>query len=253
MLRNISLSNKCIPWNMADVMNERNICHGRDALALSRKVEDYNPAGDPNCNCLPDCEKIIYSVDSTPTPLNGQVIKGLCEEIGSEDEMNMDTFHASTLIYARDNHLEISKSAHMIKILNTGEPYDINNINAKYNGLGELLAPQVEYTFDEFCQDRIKNDHTFVIVYIKEGTMIQLLKDVKLSLGDKVGIFGGTIGVFTGLSFISPIEILYFLMAFLLTNFYSRRNVKLTPMVSRNSGNGDWKKNVHNVQVARIE
>ena len=41
--------------------------------------------------------------------------------------------------------------------------------------------------------------------------MIQLIKDVRLTFADKLGIFGGTIGVFTGISFITIIEILYWI------------------------------------------
>ena len=46
-------------------------------------------------------------------------------------------------------------------------------------------------------------------IQIDEPTMMMIEKDVSASFTDRLGVVGGTIGLFTGLSLISFVEIIY--------------------------------------------
>lgn len=74
--------------------------------------------------------------------------------------------------------------------------------------------------WEEICINRIPKDYAVLIVKIKDANMMQIVRNVKLSFAEKLGIAGGTIGLFTGLSFISVIEIGYWLIRFVLERIW---------------------------------
>ena len=93
-------------------------------------------------------------------------------------------------------------------------------------------------------------------MYIKEPTMIQLVKDVKLTFEDKLGIFGGTIGVFTGISFITMIEIAYWLIILVIGkygNIKDKHSAKPTKtMVKKISISPASEKNTKDIKDLKI-
>ena len=57
------------------------------------------------------------------------------------------------------------------------------------------------------------------LIYFDSATFDQIEKDTKMTMETMVGVIGGTMGLFTGFSILSGIEILYFLAKF----FFSLR------------------------------
>ena len=49
-------------------------------------------------------------------------------------------------------------------------------------------------------------------IYLDTATYDEIVKDVSVTLADQLGAIGGTMGLFAGFSFISALEIFYFLM-----------------------------------------
>jgi hypothetical protein len=49
------------------------------------------------------------------------------------------------------------------------------------------------------------------LIYFDTATFDQIQKDTKMKMGTIVGVIGGTLGLFTGFSILSGVEILYYL------------------------------------------
>ena len=56
-----------------------------------------------------------------------------------------------------------------------------------------------------------------VQIYFSTATYDKIVNDVSVTLGDQISAIGGTMGLFAGFSILSVVEILYFLLKFLLT------------------------------------
>ena len=61
-------------------------------------------------------------------------------------------------------------------------------------------------------RSKYENEVVKLTIQIDEPTMMMIEKDVSASFTDRLGVVGGTIGLFTGLSLISMVEILYWII-----------------------------------------
>ena len=52
------------------------------------------------------------------------------------------------------------------------------------------------------------------LIYFGEATFDQIEKDTKMTMETMVGVIGGTMGLFTGFSILSGVEIIYYLLRF---------------------------------------
>ena len=55
-----------------------------------------------------------------------------------------------------------------------------------------------------------------VQIYFDTATCDEIVKDVSVTLADQLGAIGGTMGLFAGFSFLSAVEVLYFLVKYFL-------------------------------------
>ena len=62
-----------------------------------------------------------------------------------------------------------------------------------------------------------------VQIYFDTATYDEIVKDVSVTLADQLGAIGGTMGLFAGFSFLSAVELLYFLVKYFL-DLLSRKN-----------------------------
>ena len=66
---------------------------------------------------------------------------------------------------------------------------------------------------------------TFVNIYFETSTMNEIIYDMRTNYEMKLSTIGGTMGLFTGFSILSAVEILYHLGR-LLHKFYERKRIK---------------------------
>ena len=59
-------------------------------------------------------------------------------------------------------------------------------------------------------------------VYFDTATYDEIAKDVSVTLADQLGVIGGTMGLFAGFSFLSALEIVYFVMKHLISVLRSK-------------------------------
>ena len=77
-----------------------------------------------------------------------------------------------------------------------------------------ILASTIEYAPVKIVQ-----------IYFNTATYDEIKKDVKISLEAQLGLIGGTMGLFTGFSILSMVEIIYFALRFFFS-FKINKNVK---------------------------
>ena len=65
----------------------------------------------------------------------------------------------------------------------------------------------------------------FVHIYFGTATYDKLEKDVKVTLEAQLGLIGGTMGLLTGFSLLSAVEIVYFAIQFFLSLKVSKRDL----------------------------
>ena len=102
---------------------------------------------------------------------------------------------------------------------------------------------RVKYT--DMCEKLTSGNYAYIIIYIKSPTMMQLIKDVRLSFEDKLGILGGTIGVFTGISFITMVEIVYWIII----TIYEKCHYRTKGEKKSNGQNNNGPKNVSLIEL----
>ena len=70
---------------------------------------------------------------------------------------------------------------------------------------------------DELNGFKFKNRYTIIGIYIDTPAFDQVTKDVAATKNDMFSSIGGTLGLLTGFSILSGVEILYFIGKFLLS------------------------------------
>ena len=87
----------------------------------------------------------------------------------------------------------------------------------------------LEYLSDRFKKTEYKirkqpyHPLQVVQIYFDTATYDEIVKDVSVTLADQLGAIGGTMGLFAGFSFLSAVELLYFLVKYFF-DLLSRKN-----------------------------
>ena len=61
------------------------------------------------------------------------------------------------------------------------------------------------------CKHRYKNEIAKLTIQISDPTVTKIMKDVKMSFSGMLGVVGGTLGLFTGVSLVSIVEALFWI------------------------------------------
>ena len=62
-------------------------------------------------------------------------------------------------------------------------------------------------------------------IYFDTATYDNIIRDVSVTLADQLGAIGGTMGLFAGFSFLSALEIIYYVVKYLISLVYRKINV----------------------------
>ena len=69
---------------------------------------------------------------------------------------------------------------------------------------------------DFFVDTSVNSEPQLVEIYFDTATYVEIEKDRKVTLEAQLGVIGGTMGLLTGFSILSAVEIIYFLVRVLL-------------------------------------
>ena len=64
-----------------------------------------------------------------------------------------------------------------------------------------------------------------VQIYFDTATYDNIIRDVSVTLADQLGAIGGTMGLFAGFSFLSALEIIYYVVKYLISLVNRKINV----------------------------
>lgn len=164
------------------------LCDSFGNLCFFTKMQNHTHQAE-YCNCLPKCNTIQISTNiESQTPID---TKYECEGIGS-------SYAAKKL-----RNVPFSKSVlyEMSKSIKEGKPFNAQNQTKKS-------------IFDSFMKDI-----AIIEVQIGGQSYIKMRQTLRKTLGDKVGELGGTLGLFTGFSFMAIVELIYWILVTLLRIF----------------------------------
>ena len=178
----------CYPWNMPKAKGlDVPLCTYmgnecfRQKFANSTHKLDY-------CSCLPSCSNFNYKIviDSIKKFTTSEV-EAMCK-IRNPHQMYVYNTEAKPLI-------------DIIKMMNvTEDAYDISI---------------------KSCIDYIANGYSRITVKIVGSSYLRRSQSIAMSFSDKLGVIGGTIGLFSGFSFVALFEFGYWVVITLIKYYKS--------------------------------
>ena len=180
----------CIPWDMPRPNGvETKICDSYGNRCFYSKMKNHTYSSE-SCNCFPKCKTVQYSYVEKQTPIAvrrecGKSSKGF-QYTASRKIANSVPFMTS--VSRKLLQHDASKGA-----------FDV------YNELKPDLLLR------EWCEESFMNDISIIEVQMEGQSHVTMKQSLRHPLSSKIGELGGTLGVFTGFSFVALVEIVYWM------------------------------------------
>ena len=147
-----------------------------------------------SCHCYPNCNSVKYSYVEKQIPIAvkrecGKSSKGF-QYTASRKITNAVPYMIS--VYRKLSEHDASKG-----------PLDVDK---------EL---KIQLLLREWCEESFKKDISIVEVQIEGQSYVTMKQSLRHPLSSKIGQLGGTLGVFTGFSFMALVEIVYWIVIIL--------------------------------------
>jgi hypothetical protein len=175
---------KCMPWFYTNNFESTPICNGFSGYCFEHFISDesnYKKCGDL---CKEDCRGIPMTVVTTYVPINAV---DLCRE---------GSFFQKHLIGSFRQH------------------FAFQNYEKIVTGDGEIPDLKASMANGSLCYQFVEKYVALVSVESPTSTVAKSAREPRVTFMDQLGTIGGTLGLFTGMSLLSMIEIVFFLYAF---------------------------------------
>ena len=175
---------KCMPWFYTNNFTDTPICNSFSGHCFEHFVS--NESNYKNCPnlCKEDCKGIPMTVVTNYVPINADE---LCKE-GSFFKKQLT--HSSWQHFAFENY----------KTLITGD--------------GRIPDLQASMANGSLCLQFIHKFVGMVSVESPTSTVTKSAREPRVTFIDQLGTVGGTLGLFTGMSVLSMIEVVFFIVTF---------------------------------------
>ena len=204
----------CTPWYYPRTDDEFNkVCKPWEAKIFNEYMTNVP---DNTCSeCLPDCSSTIYSSRVSAAPFRP------CDHtnLGSSPMCDLENNDMNPAIWRQMVQEEFEAIDGSVPDYARPDPGKMNN-QRQY-----VINPErVEtLTFKEQIlssptYDAYENDIAVVNFYFDKSTVIEFKRAQRMNLGDYISQMGGLIGLGIGFSFVSAVEIIYWLTIRLLGN-----------------------------------
>lgn len=195
----------CIPWDYPTPTNSNisdtiMICDFYGNSCFNSYIEN-GFAEKCKEKCVRGCNEIIFSMTTEREPIKSE---NICK-FDPDDYKN----HLSVLEREASNYIRNSSYVKNKGIMRFLEALTGNAIS--------------ESLIFEYCTKRMVYDIAMVDVVIESPTVIKYIQNYKASLTDKVGNFGGNLGLFTGMSILSICEIVFWIVRIILRRTKTNR------------------------------
>ena len=178
---------KCMPWFYTNNFESTPICNGFSGYCFEHFISDesnYKKCGDL---CKEDCRGIPMTVVTTYVPINAV---DLCKE---------GSFFKKHLTHSFRQH------------------FAFENYQTLVTGDGQIPDLQASMANGSLCYQFVEKFIAMVSVENPTSSVAKSAREPRVTFMDQLGTIGGTLGLFTGMSLLSMIEIVFFLYAFLKT------------------------------------
>ena len=180
----------CIPWDMPRPDGTKTkICDFAGNQCFHSKMTNSSYE-EESCKCYPSCDNVQYSFQlESQQPIN----------IERECSSNYRGYE-----YVKD---KLAPDLEMLKdILNLDEGlHDWKNMfDRKKHYFSELAMKK--------CKEIFTQDVAIIEIKMEKQSLIKMKKSLKYNMTIKLGTIGGTMGLFTGFSFMALVEIFYWII-----------------------------------------
>ena len=179
---------KCIPWDMVRPDNfNPELCDSIGNLCFYSKMRNVTYQRN-SCKCQPLCNVKKFTTTETISPLE---TTSKCK-VGNNRNRFLLNF-----VFPR-----IPQS----KIIET---------NIKDLKGGVLIPPEYFYEQEyakNVCPKKILENMAIIQVKVIDSSYVKMRQSLRTSFGEKIGVLGGTLGLFTGFSVMVLVEIAYWII-----------------------------------------
>lgn len=224
-----------LDWNQ-----EAKVCY----LPTNDKNLTFYPNHYSQDNCLLECKmkKIAQKCGCSPWFVNQQDLK-LCNEVGNSCVQNSLNIYTDDLTDRQECdcrsdcggiHFFATEKQRVYDNGNTqADPkvYFHNNGNGKSSGMLENYLEDPGFVFtdemtsnltqlmygknrSQLAMDRFKNDITILNFFFDTPIITRITLKMRINIFDQISAIGGTLGLFTGVSLITFVEVIYWLIRF---------------------------------------
>ena len=171
---------------------ESEICDYAGNLCFHSKMNNDTYELD-NCKCYPSCSATYYSFQ-----LESQL------PIDVEKECSANSRGHTYTMFKFENGIPILHN--LIHLLQSGSLSDFI----------EMVEGTIAYYDHKImvrkCQEMFKQDIAHVVIKMESQSFTKMKKSLKYNTTIKLGTIGGTIGLFTGFSFMALVELAYWII-----------------------------------------
>ena len=180
----------CTPWNYPQLPGYPmcgffgNLCFHDKMILLKHDIFNVEELGSPPCGCYPDCRVIRYSLE------------------------------AQNPVYAHDNFGWLNLTGVNAEVLNKTSrlPFFTKYVTDVYRGEQSLLNPGWATLNDPSWNGRA-DDLTMLYVGFGREKFPKRKQIIRATFGDMLSAIGGTVGLFTGISFMTFVDLKFWILA----------------------------------------
>ena len=191
---------KCLPWFLPNNNTNYPMCDMFGGYCFDKIMSDE--AQYKKCRCFEDCQETVLTTWQSYQPLD---LKDVCRK---------GSFLDKSLEYTFSQHFAFQN---YITLVEEGSLPDL--ITSFSNG--------------SLCMDFVSNFISFVTIESPTSSVIRSKREsYTVSFNDQMGTIGGTLGLFTGMSVLSFVEIIFLLLILFtgtVQEFRERYKKKYTP------------------------
>ena len=184
---------KCIPWYYANSFEDSPMCDMFGGFCFDKIMSEETNYKKCSTHCLEECEEMALTVLPSIFPLD-------------IDDICMDgSFFYLKFKHSFRQHFAFQSYKTIVE---------------------EGSVPDLASSFSNgsFCKHYILSYISLVSVESPTSSVIKSKREKRISFNDQLGTIGGTLGLFTGMSLLSMVEVLFFFLSLIMAIFVGKRD-----------------------------
>ena len=188
----------CVPWYITNNFTYTPMCESFGGHCFEEVLT--NEANYKQCSsrCIEDCSGIPMTVVTSYVPIN------------VDDACKRDSYFEKHFVHSSRQHFAFEIYRSLIE------------------GDGQIPNLQTNLANGSLCRNFISKFVALVSVESPTDSITKSAREIRVTLIDQIGTIGGTLGLFTGMSILSMVEVAFFLVKFIRSFFKIKQSDLLT-------------------------